>query len=174
MKRGIAGSLIFLMFDRHAILHGMRSDPKMKFISDVDEIRPDITPSSVFHNTQKGQVQTEITTNLEAPTSSLSEGWKPVDAWYSDQLPSFNIVLAGVNELGAASVMSIYGVEILNEGYGISIDDIVSEQQMTYVARAISPWTPLETPWLSAGEQSAGEAAVQGAINVANNIAGIF
>ena len=36
--------------------------------------------------------------------------------------------------------MAILGVEILNEGYGVSIDDIVSEQQMTYVARAIQPW----------------------------------
>lgn len=33
----------------------------------------------------------------------------------------------------------IFGVEILNEGSGISIDDAVSEMQATFVARAIEP-----------------------------------
>ena len=40
--------------------------------------------------------------------------------------------------------MRIYGCEILNEGYGVSIDDIVSEQQMSYVARTLAPWKALE------------------------------
>ncbi len=37
--------------------------------------------------------------------------------------------------------MRILGLEILNEGSGVSIDDMVLEQQMTYVARQIFPWT---------------------------------
>ena len=40
-------------------------------------------------------------------------------------------------------MLRIYGIEILNEGYGISIDDIVSEQQMTYVARTMVGWRPV-------------------------------
>ena len=39
--------------------------------------------------------------------------------------------------------MRIYGVEILNEGSGFSIDDIVIENQMTYVCRTILPWQQL-------------------------------
>ena len=39
--------------------------------------------------------------------------------------------------------MRIYGIEILNEGSGFSIDDIVIENQMTYVARTIWPWQKL-------------------------------
>ena len=48
-----------------------------------------------------------------------------------------------VSELGNASAMRIYGCEILNEGSGFSIDDIVIESQMTYVCRTILPWKKL-------------------------------
>ena len=34
---------------------------------------------------------------------------------------------------------SIYGVELLNEGSGASMDDIVLEETMTYVARELGP-----------------------------------
>ncbi len=40
--------------------------------------------------------------------------------WYSDQILPFDITLAGASELGAATAMKIFGVEILNEGSGVS------------------------------------------------------
>lgn len=71
-------------------------------------------------------------------------GWSsPAEANYSDQLPPFTITLTGQNEYGSTSVMSILGVELINEGSGISIDDIVTETQMTFVARAIVTWRPI-------------------------------
>lgn len=60
--------------------------------------------------------------------------------WYSDQVLPFDVTLAGNNEYGAATAMRIFGVEILNEGVGISIDDAVSEMQATFVARYVQPW----------------------------------
>jgi len=33
----------------------------------------------------------------------------------------------------------IFGIEILNEGWGSSIDDAASEQQATFVARTVEP-----------------------------------
>ena len=36
--------------------------------------------------------------------------------------------------------MKIFGVEILNEGSGVSIDDAVTEMQATFVARYVEPW----------------------------------
>ncbi len=44
------------------------------------------------------------------------------------------------NEVGAATCMKIFGVEILNEGSGVSIDDAVTEMQATFVARYVEPW----------------------------------
>ena len=59
--------------------------------------------------------------------------------WYSDQILPFDITLAATNEQGRATACKIFGVEILNEGYGVSIDDAVSEMQATFVARAVEP-----------------------------------
>ena len=59
--------------------------------------------------------------------------------WYSDQILPFDITLAGANEYGAMAAAKIFGIEILNEGTGHSIDDAVSEMQATFVARAIEP-----------------------------------
>ena len=60
-------------------------------------------------------------------------------AWYSDQVLPFDVTLAFTNEYGSAAASKIYAIELLNEGYGISIDDAVSEMQATFVVRGISP-----------------------------------
>jgi hypothetical protein len=56
--------------------------------------------------------------------------------WYSDQILPFDVTLAGANEYGAMAAAKIFGLEILNEGTGHSIDDAVTEMQATFVARA--------------------------------------
>jgi hypothetical protein len=74
---------------------------------------------------------------------NVSDNWSARNAFYVDQLPSFDIAIVAVNEYGKAATMRIYGCEILNEGSGFSIDDIVIENQMTYVCRTILPWQKL-------------------------------
>ena len=64
-------------------------------------------------------------------------------AWYHDQIPPFDIVLVALNEYGHAARMVIRGVEILNAGSGISIDDITVDENMTFVATDIIPWRSL-------------------------------
>ena len=59
----------------------------------------------------------------------------------------FDITLAGTNEEGAASCMKITGVEILNEGSGVSIDDAVTEFQASFVARFVQPWQAVTSPF---------------------------
>ena len=44
----------------------------------------------------------------------------------------FDITIAGANEYGAMAAAKIFGVEILNEGWGSSIDDAVSEMQVGF------------------------------------------
>jgi hypothetical protein len=51
----------------------------------------------------------------------------------------FDITIAAANEYGAAASSKLYGVEILNEGFGTSVDDSVLEQQATFIARSILP-----------------------------------
>ena len=59
---------------------------------------------------------------------------------FTDQLLPFDSTLMGSNEYGISSVMRVYGLEILNEGSGVSIDDTSNEVQMTYISRLITPW----------------------------------
>jgi len=152
-KRGIAGTLIFIMFDRHAMLETLKD---LVFQSDTDDLRPDYrgaqdrsldfslsassgrTPSTpigggIAENPSAVQQESDI-------VNFVNDDQEVAHPWYVDQIPPFDITLAAANEHGALAVMKIFGVEILNEGYGVSIDDIVSEQQMTFVARSVVPW----------------------------------
>lgn len=154
-KRGIAGTLIFVMFDRHALLYHLRS---LQFQSDTDDIRPGFrTPGGANRRLEFSlrassgrQADTPLGGGLGALPSIqqqessienfIADDQEAVSPWYTDQIPGFDITLAAANEYGALAVMRIFGAEILNEGWGISVDDIVSEQQMTYIARTVLPW----------------------------------
>ncbi len=59
----------------------------------------------------------------------------------ADMLPPFDIVFTFFNEYGNASKMKIYGVTIVDEGQTMSIDDIMTEQTYTFMARGIQPMT---------------------------------
>ncbi len=75
--------------------------------------------------------------NLDALTITSAGQQKQVASpWYSDQVLPFDIILSGANEYGAMCSAKIFGVEILNEGFGISIDDAVTEMQATRLNQA--------------------------------------
>jgi hypothetical protein len=78
-----------------------------------------------------------------------------VAPWYSDQVLPFDVTLAGANEYGAMACAKIFGIEILNEGSGVSIDDAVTEMQATFVARAVEPMTAVQSPYLPTMASSA-------------------
>ena len=59
---------------------------------------------------------------------------------YHDQILPFEIVITAANEYGHFASMKIHGVEILNCGSGMSIDDISTDESCTFVATAITPF----------------------------------
>lgn len=59
----------------------------------------------------------------------------------ADMLPPFDISITLSNEYGIASTMKIFGVNIIDEGQTMSIDDLMTESTMTYMARGIQPMT---------------------------------
>ncbi len=85
------------------------------------------------------------------PVSAVSGFKSEASPWYSDQILPFDITLAGTNEQGAACTMKITGVEILNEGSGVSIDDAVTEMQCSFVARFVQPWQAVVSPFQNFG-----------------------
>ena len=67
------------------------------------------------------------------------QGFKePALPWYSDQILPFDVTIAAANEYGAAASAKLFGVEILNEGFGASVDDSALEMQATFVAHSVS------------------------------------
>ena len=81
-----------------------------------------------------------------AAITDLNSEWALALPSYSDQVLPFNVTLAGANEYGAMCASKILGIEILNEGSGISVDDAVTESQATFVARAIEPLQAVLSP----------------------------
>lgn len=56
-----------------------------------------------------------------------------------DQIPPFDITINFVNEYGSVSRLVLYGVELVNEGQTMSIDDLITENVVNFVARHIEP-----------------------------------
>lgn len=56
-----------------------------------------------------------------------------------DQLPPVDILISFANEYGSVSRMAIYGVEFIDEGQIMSIEDILTENVVHWVARDIDP-----------------------------------
>lgn len=130
-KRGIAGSLIFAVFDRVALLASFQGRPEGEFYGRKEDARLALNPGDTIAKLDQRMDHAEIVADRQLIPPS-----------YVDQIPPFTVVLTAANELGAVAKMEIRGVQIMNEGMGMSIDDIMTEQQCTFVAREIHPWLP--------------------------------
>jgi len=150
-KRGIAGTMISIMLDQHMMWREPWASSS-RVILDNDEIIPDEfnnqNPSSFNDSISSfsglgsvsGQGLTPALDRELGSGNAISSEWGPQRPNYVDQIAPFDISIVAVNEYGKAAMMRIYGCEILNEGSGFSIDDIVIENQMTYICRTILPW----------------------------------
>ncbi|MGB8845601.1 MAG: hypothetical protein WCC73_07955 [Terracidiphilus sp.] len=146
--RGIAGSLVWVNFDRHGLLD-LVWKLGGQFVANVDDVRPQFNTDSSVYLSQSAIFNATLVRGLPGlPPASASisalngapmtavDGMKQLaKPWYSDQILPFDITLAGASELGAATAMKIYGVEILNEGSGVAIVAEVTKMQATFVAR---------------------------------------
>jgi hypothetical protein len=154
-KRGIAGPLIWVNFDRHALLN-LFWQAGATFLADADEIRPQYqngeSTSGVFSSSLVRDLGPSIGSTIDAidnqSISSVGATSEEVQPWYSDQVLPFDVTLAGANEYGAMACAKIFGLELLNEGSGISIDDAVTEMQATFVTRGVDPMTAVQSPYL--------------------------
>lgn len=62
----------------------------------------------------------------------------------ADMLPPFDVVLSFFNEYGLAAKMKLFGITIVDEGQTMSVDDLITEQTYTYMARGIQPLMHLD------------------------------
>ncbi len=143
-------------------------------VANVDDVRPQfqtgqnayLSQNAIFQQTlvRSNGVSAGATINAQngQPITAVSGMKIEAKPWYSDQILPFDVTLAGTSETGAATCMKIYGIEILNEGSGVSIDDAVTEMSPNFVFRLVEPWqdwvnTLLKTKMASRGREERAE-----------------
>jgi hypothetical protein len=162
-KRGIAGNLVFIMFDRDGLIEEMETVARISgtipqytaagnlAIGQNVNVPTPVTAAGIYSglplnaefNNLSTVVQYNNATQFQQDTNSQPfvqlHGTAPGEFWtYEDQIPPFDITITFANEYGSAAYMKIHQAEILNEGMGISIDDINLERACTFVARSMN------------------------------------
>lgn len=141
-KRGIAGTLQFVLFDRDA-LSNMMLDEDHFYYAHADEVnwlRDGLTDNLTYDANGAVNVVSEQWTN----GSNIARTVQAVPE-YMDQIYPFDVTLVAQNEYGNGAWSSLLGLEIINEGGGLSMDDLTNEQTATYIAIHRMPWTPMGT-----------------------------
>jgi len=168
-KRACAGSMQFTLFDRDAF-YGLYLDESHYYYAHSNEINWLTNPVNVADFTglfyDPGIFQERTGGGGDQLGVGILEGQAPAvgvredqaqagaiagaqatrrAAQHADQVYPFDVTLVAQNEYGRAASCAVIGVEVINEGGGMSVDDITNEQQMTYIAITKLPWIPLTT-----------------------------
>jgi len=146
-KRGIAGSLIFLVFDRNALLSSMIGTKSGQFLAneyETEESRrieaaPDVN-KEVQGTGSVGAAAVDDVDRSQLINQGINTRKVIASAKYHDQILPFDVVILAGNEYGHSAKMVIHNVEIMNCGSGMSIDDITTDESCTWVATQITPW----------------------------------
>lgn len=149
-KRGIAGNLVFVTFNRDALLEELSDGPQIQKYKANEYSRT---------NGDSGAMQFTSIEEWDAHMSSLASGssssngttgktpsnlvnkYKPR---YADEILPFDITITFANEYGNMASTVLYGVELLNEGTGYSIDAPTSERAYTFVCRSVETMKPID------------------------------
>lgn len=153
-RRGIAGSLVFGVFDRNALLDEMRKGAKSSLVegsaAKYYSYKALSTTGERFVEAPGGNdlYQPEAFNDMMSRAAN-NQGLLETADWnyqieYADQLMPFNVTVNFVNETGARAKMSLIDVEILNQGMGVSVDDLATSQNYTFVCRDIQELTKVD------------------------------
>jgi len=65
-----------------------------------------------------------------------------VGDFFMDEMPPFDINITFLNEYGNSSTLNIYGVTVVSEGQTMSIEDMITENTMQYIAMDMDLMNP--------------------------------
>lgn len=150
-KRGIAGSLVFTVFDRDQLLddladdvleeesfHRIGGDEGLEYdvisVDEWDKAMTEYALNGISDNSATANNNSQVTRNIATAA-------RPI---YDDEIPPFDITISFANEYGQKATIVLYGVEILNEATGFSIDNVTSEKACTFVARRVRYMQPVD------------------------------
>lgn len=147
-KRGIAGTLVFTVFNRDALIEEFKDKLNGERLG-IQKFKSEGSRDYLSIEDWDAQMSSLASPNQD-PTSDGKTGGKVSDLVgkyapiYADEILPFDITISFANEYGQRSVLVIYGVELLNEGSGFSIDSVSTEKAYTFVARRVEPMKSLD------------------------------
>lgn len=149
-KRGIAGNLVFISFNRDALLAELGDVSISKYKANDAAWLAD-RDAAQFISIEQWDAYMSDLANPNGTTGAVgtigdtknlvTDEAKPR---YADEILPFDITISLANEYGNKAVTVIYGVEILNEGIGFSVDAPTSERAYTFVARSVDTMKPVD------------------------------
>lgn len=153
-KRGIAGTLVFTVFNRDALIeefkeklsdeNGTTGIQKFK-MNDPAYVTGHVADNtSGYVSIEDWDAQMSNLANNGSTAGKVSDLVTKTSAKYADEILPFDITITFANEYGQKAVLVIYGVELLNEGSGYSIDSVTTEKAYTFVARRIDHMRSLD------------------------------
>jgi hypothetical protein len=149
-KRGIAGSLVFTVFDKE-VFSSIAEQSKNVGTDDFTQFwtnQGNLGNAAVNANTSTGDFYNMSTDDWENLLNNTNQQYFQKSNYrYTDEIMPFDVTITMHNEYGQSASMSILGVEILNEGSGYGIDDITTSKACTFIARKITQLTPGSTSW---------------------------
>lgn len=142
-KRLITGAVVFVVFEKDSLLEVMRDRTEQPYLSNQETANygeDGLSSAPAGGSNAVGTLSAGTNTNVVGSNVNGTDLVTQSQARLADQLLPFDITLVGANEYGKTTKMIINGVELMSEAGGVSIDDLVIEKQMSFIARSIKNW----------------------------------
>lgn len=159
-KRATSGACVFAVFDKDRLIESMKNSADSQVFLSNSELANYSDSGAPTYNTSKGAVRTDGAVQSVFNKYNFGKFTAPR---LLDQIPPFDITLVGVSEAsGNASRMVIHGVQFSSDQGGSSVDDLLLERQVTFIARRITPWQNLDELVAGSGASLATSNSVNG------------
>lgn len=138
---------MFIVFNRDALLAELTTGPKISKFKGNDAYTFDQNDEARFMSIEAwDSYMSSFSYNPSGllggrVTDLVNDSATPV---YADEILPFNITITFSNEYGKKAMITLYGVELLNEGIGFSIDSTTTEKAYTFVCRAVDSMEPVD------------------------------
>ena len=147
-KRATTGACVFAVFEKDRLIEAMSKN--RVFLTEHELVNygggsriQRATQSALNTARASGTIRTGGTVEPSSVFKKETFG-EMVAPQLLDQVPPFDITLVGVSEgTGDVSRMIIHGVQFSSDQGGSSVDDLILERQVTFLAKRVSPWTRL-------------------------------
>lgn len=151
-KRATTGACVFAVFDKDRLVDAM-SNSKV-FLTNHELVN---YGSGANGQTTTGVTSGNGTVRVDGTLASGQTGISGTKSVFNstdfgasvapmliDQIPPFDITLVGVSEsTGNASRMVIHGVQFNSDQGGSSVDELILQRQVTFLASRVTPWQNL-------------------------------